>query len=102
MTPVVHFLLNPLSKTPAQGAATTVWAAVADVPSGSYCGDCAVAKAGGKGNDAALAHALFAATEETIHTALAARAKADNASTIPAAVGAPGVEVVVRDSSSKE
>ena len=29
-------------KTPQQGAATTVWAATADVPGGSYCEDCAV------------------------------------------------------------
>jgi NAD(P)-dependent dehydrogenase (short-subunit alcohol dehydrogenase family) len=32
-------------KTPQQGAATTVWAATADVPGGSYCEDCAVSTA---------------------------------------------------------
>lgn len=58
-----------------QGAATTVWAAVApDVERGAYLGNCAVAKKlSDQGKDEALADALWAATEARLDAAVSKR-----------------------------
>ena len=58
-----------------QGAATTVWAAVApDVPRGEYLDDCAVAsKRSDQAKDDALADALWDVTESRLDAAVAKR-----------------------------
>ena len=64
-----------LDKSIPQGAATTVWAAVAnDVPRGEYLDDCAVAsQRSDQAKDDALADALWDATESRLDAAVAKR-----------------------------
>jgi len=72
MTPVFKFLLSPMTKSPSEGAATTVYAAGADIPSGSYLEDCDLASPAANANNAQLAKQLFETTELMISTALTA------------------------------
>jgi NAD(P)-dependent dehydrogenase (short-subunit alcohol dehydrogenase family) len=67
--PLVKAMLRPFSKTPEQGAATSVYACIADFPSGAYLVDCAVAEPGGSALDEPLAKALFEKTEEMVAAA---------------------------------
>ena len=70
------FLLGRMAdKSIPQGAATTVWAAVApEVPRGEYLDDCTVAsKRSDQAKDDALADALWEATEARLDAAVAKR-----------------------------
>lgn len=72
MAPLVRCMLLPVSKTPQQGAATTLYACVTNgLPSGAYLEDCAVAQPGRAALDPALATALFTKTEAAIAAVLA-------------------------------
>jgi NAD(P)-dependent dehydrogenase (short-subunit alcohol dehydrogenase family) len=64
---VFVFVLKVFSKTPAQGAATTVFAATAaELASGTYLADCAVKTASPEGRDPELAERLWAASERIV------------------------------------
>jgi NAD(P)-dependent dehydrogenase (short-subunit alcohol dehydrogenase family) len=66
-TGLVHCLLSPMSKTPEQGAATTLYALTSvDYESGAYLEDCKVGKPASASNDAAMAKTLFEACEQEI------------------------------------
>ena len=72
MGKVFVFFLKLLSKTPAQGAATTVFAATAPElagQSGTYLANCAVASASSQGQDADLAERLWAVSEQFVAAA---------------------------------
>lgn len=60
-----------IGKTPAQGAATTVYAATAsDVPTGAYLEDCAVSKASAVALDDEFAKTFYDRSEEVLHEAI--------------------------------
>jgi NAD(P)-dependent dehydrogenase (short-subunit alcohol dehydrogenase family) len=66
---VFVFLLKLFSKTPAQGAATTVFAATAPElagQSGTHLANCAVVSASPEGQDAELAERLWLASEQIV------------------------------------
>jgi len=75
--PVVQFIFSRLiaDKTIGQGAATTLFCALAPVEAGAYYADCAVAAADAEGTDADKRgrRALWAETERQVAAALAAR-----------------------------
>lgn len=69
MGKVFVFFLKLFAKTPAQGAATSVFAATAPElvgQSGAYLADCAVVSASPTGRDQALAERLWAASEQIV------------------------------------
>lgn len=72
MGKVFVFLLKLFSKSPAQGAATSVFAATAPElagQSGSYLSDCAVASSSSQAQDDELAERLWAASERIVAAA---------------------------------
>jgi len=72
MGKVFVFLLKLFSKNPAQGAATTVFAATAPElvgQSGAYLANCAVASSSREGQDAELAERLWVASEQIVGAA---------------------------------
>ena len=69
---VIVFFLKLLAKTPAQGAATSVFAAAAPElagQSGAYLANCAVATTSPEARDTALAERLWAVSEEIVAAA---------------------------------
>jgi NAD(P)-dependent dehydrogenase (short-subunit alcohol dehydrogenase family) len=69
---VFVFFLKLLSKNPAQGAATSVFAATAPElagQSGTYLADCAVTSSSPEGQDAELAERLWAVSEQIVAAA---------------------------------
>jgi len=72
MGKVFVFFLKLFSKTPAQGAATSVFAATAPElagRSGSYLANCAVSSSSPDGQDAELAERLWAVSEQIVAAA---------------------------------
>jgi hypothetical protein len=72
MGKVFVFFLKLFSKTPAQGAATSVFAATAPElagQSGAYLANCAVASSSPEGQDDELAARLWAASEQIVAVA---------------------------------
>jgi len=72
MGKVIVFFLRLFAKTPAQGAATSIFAATAPElagQSGAYLANCAVATSSLEGRDAELAERLWAATEQLVVSA---------------------------------
>jgi NAD(P)-dependent dehydrogenase (short-subunit alcohol dehydrogenase family) len=69
---VFVFFLKLFSKTPAQGAATSVFAATAPElagHSGSHLADCAITTASSEGQDTAIAERLWAVSEQIVAAA---------------------------------
>ena len=69
---VVIKVAAPRRVTPAQGAATSVYAAVAPElsgQSGAYLATCAVASSSPEGQDAALAERLWTASDQIVAAA---------------------------------
>jgi NAD(P)-dependent dehydrogenase (short-subunit alcohol dehydrogenase family) len=72
MGKVIVFFLKLFAKTPAQGAATSVFAATAPElagQSGAYLANCAVATSSLEGQDAVLAERLWVASEQFVAAA---------------------------------
>ena len=69
---VLMKLVSPFTKTPAQGAATTVWAVVHEPAAelaGQYLRECRVARSSAESNDPAVAERVWALSEGWVEQA---------------------------------